>query len=177
MSMPRRPVLRQHDRVTRIGVYPGSFNPLTIAHVEIARVAKEKHHLDQVHLVVSEVALDKEAPPGPSFDERIVALRKHAAATTWLEIRITDMQLVADIAEGYDLVIMGADKWLQLHDERYYSSAQERDDALARLPPKAIAPREGFDVSPDLLLDIDPSFWAVSSTLARSTHAHYLADG
>ena len=34
----------------------------------------------------------------------------------------TRKQLIADIAEGYDLVILGADKWAQLHDQSFYKT-------------------------------------------------------
>ena len=36
----------------RIGVYPGSFNPPTIAHIEIALAARAHHGLQRVDLAV-----------------------------------------------------------------------------------------------------------------------------
>ena len=45
---------------------------------------------------------------------------------------VTDLQLVSDIAEPYDVVIVGADKWAQLHDPVFYGgSASARDQAVA----------------------------------------------
>lgn len=178
--MPRSSVLRQHDTVVRqrsprVGVYPGSFNPLTVAHVEIARVARETHDLDVVRLIVSRVALDKESPAGPTFRERIAALQTQAETTPWLEVDTTDKQLIADIAEGYDVVIMGADKWYQLHEERYYDSPVARDAAVARLPTTAIAPRTGYRLPDGVALAIDERFWGVSSTLARTTRPEFEA--
>ena len=152
----------------RRGVFPGSFNPLTVAHLEIARRARDNHDLDEVHLVVSEVALDKSTPPGPPFDERIRLLNADAAEFDWLLIKTTTAKLIVTIATGYDMVIMGADKWRQVNDVRYYGSASERDDALDRLPQVVVAPRTGDEVPDDLRLETSAEIHDVSSTQARN---------
>ena len=46
-----------------IGVYPGSFNPPTTAHLAIAEAARTHHRLDRVVLSVSRSALAKEDVP------------------------------------------------------------------------------------------------------------------
>jgi hypothetical protein len=80
--------------------------------------------------------------------------------------------LLADIAAGYDVCVLGADKWHQLHDTEFYGGSEEaRDAALSRLPVLAVAPRADV-ASPRpgdrvVLLDVDPSFHRVSSTAVR----------
>ncbi len=154
--------------MTRRGVYPGSFNPLTLAHLEIARIARDVHRLDEVDLVVSSVALDKPTPPGPPLDDRIELIRADLAEHDWLSVHRTDDQLIVDIAVGYDVVIMGADKWEQVNDVRYYESAQARDDALARLPTLAVARREGSSVADDIALPLSERLQRMSSSAARA---------
>ena len=149
-------------------MFPGSFNPLTVAHLEVARRAREAHGLDEVHLVVSEVALDKPTPPGPSFTERISLLEADAAEFDWLQIATTDKQLIVDIAAGFDVVIMGADKWRQVNDVRYYASEAHRDDAVERLPEVVVAPRSGDHVPDDLRLETSAEIHDISSTRARA---------
>lgn len=151
----------------RRGVFPGSFNPLTIAHLAIADQARLDHGLDTIELVVSNVALDKPTPPGPPLAERIALIEKDLADTPWMTVRTTDHQLIVDIAEGYDAVIMGADKWVQVNDEAYYASALARDDALARLPQVIVADRSGFEAPEELRLATDEQIQDVSSTIAR----------
>jgi len=151
----------------RRGVFPGSFNPLTVAHLEVARQAREQHSLDEVHLVVSKVALDKPTPPGPSFDDRIALIEADAEAFDWLSVVTTELQLIADIAVGYDVVIMGADKWRQVNDEQYYQSSSDRDAAIARLPTVVVATRSGDDAPDGLRLETGIEFHGVSSTEAR----------
>lgn len=152
----------------RRGAFPGSFNPLTIAHLELARVARKEHDLAEVHLIVSEVALDKPSPPGPPFDDRIALLEADAAAFDWLVVETTSDTLIVDIAAGYDVVIMGADKWHQVNDARYYGSTTARDEAVARLPNVVVAPRSGATVPQELRLDTSEEIRTISSTQARS---------
>jgi len=155
------------DGERRRGVFPGSFNPLTVAHLEVARLAREEHRLDEVHFVVSRVALDKPTPPGPPLDERIALIAADIAAHDWLAVRTTDAQLIVDIADGYDVVIMGADKWEQVNDERYYADAAARDAAVAALTETVVATRDGAAAPADLALATPPELRSVSSTAAR----------
>ena len=154
-----------------IGVYPGSFDPLTTAHVAIAAAAVDRFALERLDLVISRVALAKEDRRQSSVDERIAAIEHAAAARPWLRARVTEEQLLADIAAGYDVCVLGADKWHQLHDPAFYGSEAERDEALARLPTLAVAPRRGVAPPPPsaacVQLDVDPVFHEVSSTAAR----------
>ncbi|MDH3705357.1 MAG: hypothetical protein OES57_04785 [Acidimicrobiia bacterium] len=151
----------------RRGVYPGSFNPPTVAHLAIAHRASQLHSLDVVVWAVSEVALTKGSVDRPSFEHRVAVLREEAAAWPWLEVEITGHQLIADIAAGYDVVIMGADKWHQVHDVAFYADSAARDAAVASLPTVAVAPRAGLAVPPAVRLDVPDEMASVSSSRAR----------
>ncbi len=137
------------------------------------------HDLDEVHLVVSRVALDKPAPPGPSFDERIAVLQTDAESYEWLEIRTTDDQLIADIATGYDAVIMGADKWEQVNDASYYLDEAARDAAVDSLPTVVVAQRFGLDIegAHATVLHTPDEIHDVSSTAAREGARDLMAPG
>lgn len=154
--------------MTRVGVYPGSFNPPTVAHLAVAETARAAHGLDRVDLAISRRALDKEHVERPLLGDRIEVLTRLARRVGWLNVLVTDAQLLVDIADGYDLLIVGADKWNQLLDVRYYGSAEALDAALARLPPVAIAPRPPHPAPAELLLAVDPQFALLSSTAARA---------
>lgn len=164
----------------RRGAYPGSFDPCTVAHLAIAAAAREQLDLDRVDLVLSAVALAKEHLDVTPVDERAIALRALARRRPWLGVVVTDRQLVADIAEGYDAVVMGADKWIQLHDLRFYGgSPSARDAALARLPTVAVAPRAGAAIPCDhdvVVLDLPPELREVSSTAVRQGRRDWAAD-
>jgi predicted RNA-binding protein with PIN domain len=86
---------------------------------------------------------------------------------------VTDAQLIAEIAAGYDIVVMGADKWAQVRDPAWYGGDPgRRDAALASLPRVLVAPRPGFDVIGAEVLDVDPEHAHVSSTRARAGEHH-----
>jgi hypothetical protein len=73
---------------------------------------------------------------------RVAVLEEIAATRPWLAIRVTDHRLIADVAEGYDAVVMGVDKWLQVIDEAWYEgSSAARDAAVASLPRVMLAHR------------------------------------
>ena len=156
-----------NDATPRRGVFPGSFNPLTIAHLALVDLARRDHGLDSIELVISEVALDKPTPPGPPLDERVALIDKDIADREWLSVRTTQHQLIADIADGYDAVLMGADKWEQVNDSSYYGSDGERDAAIERLPQVIVADRSGYDVPGEIRLETDESLHDVSSSQAR----------
>ena len=157
----------------RVGVYPGSFNPPTIAHLAIAVAARDTHRLDELVLSVSRTALAKEHVERPPFEERIAVLRESVADVDRLRVRVTDRQLLADVAEGFDLLVLGADKWHQIQDPGWYDSVSARDAALERLPPVAIVPRDGIEIPPELELHV-PRADGVSSTRARRGDEHLM---
>ena len=153
-----------------LGVFPGSFNPPTVAHLAIAAAAVSACPLDRVDLCVSRVALGKESVEHPRFEDRIAVLELLRMSRPWLGLRITESRLLVDIAQGYDWLILGADKWAQIMDRVWYGGSDERrDEAVRRLPRIAVAARAPFAVPENgLLLDIDPSqIEGVSSTAAR----------
>lgn len=136
--------------------------------MEIAARARDLHRLDEVHLTVSRVALDKPNPEGPTFEERLGIIEADAAHHAWLHVAVTDAQLIVDIAHGYDVVIMGADKWAQVNDVRYYADGAARDDAISRLPTVVVAERDGSVAPAEHALDMPKHLQQISSTAARA---------
>lgn len=152
------------------GVYPGTFDPPTVAHVAIARAAVEQAALSRLDLVVSRVPLGKEGREGA--EERAAALR-----SLGFDVVVTDEQLLADIAAGYDALVLGADKWAQVIDPSFYDgSAAARDEAVARLPRLIVAPRPPFDVPIGaVVLELPEWLAGVSSTEVRRGRVEWRA--
>jgi hypothetical protein len=154
-----------------VAAFPGSFNPPTVAHLDIAEAAVRQCSVARVDLVLSRSALGKESVQRPTVEERADVLRAVAAnGRPWLGVVVTDEQLLADIAEGYDVLVLGADKWEQVMDPMFYGgSVAHRDAAVARLPRLAVA-RRGHGRIPTgprvVVLDVDHH--DVSSTAARA---------
>ena len=65
--------------MTRVGIYPGSFNPPTIAHLAIAAAARDQRSLDRVVLAHSHRVLGKGEVERPLFRHRVEVLEAVAA--------------------------------------------------------------------------------------------------
>ncbi|HEX2577472.1 MAG TPA: hypothetical protein VHK88_14050 [Aquihabitans sp.] len=163
----------------RVGCYPGSFNPPTVAHLAVAELAVAAAGLERLDLVVSRVALGKEDLAVPTLADRLAVLQEVASTRPWLRVVATDARLIADVAAGYDAVVMGADKWRQVNDPAWYGgddardAAAARDAAVARLPTVLLAPR-GDDHLDDIptghelvVLPVPDDHRAVSATAIR----------
>lgn len=136
----------------------------------MAAAAVAQCGVERVDLVLSRSTLGKESVARPTIDERADVLRAVAATRPWLGVVVTDAQLLVDISGGYDVLILGADKWEQVLDVVFYSgSATARDDAVARLPRLAVAPRRDHALpSHDGVVILDVDHHDVSSSAARA---------
>lgn len=129
-------------------------------------------------MVISREPLGKQSEKQASVDRRLTAIREASSAgRDWLTCSVTDDRLLADIARGYDFLILGADKAEQLQDPGFYGgSAVARDEALVRLPPLVVAPRSSGLVPEDaLVLDLPEWVAGVSSTAVRAGRIEWKA--
>ena len=150
------------------GVYPGTFNPPTIGHLAICEAAIEHHDLTGLDLVVSRDPLAKDVTHAPSLAERIEVIEASITHLAIVRVVVTELRLIADIASGYDVVVMGADKWHQINDPVFYESESHRDVAIASLPTVAVATRGTDPVPEHLRLVVPDHIDDVSSTAARA---------
>lgn len=156
-----------------VGCYPGSFDPPTIAHLAVAEAAVRQAGLDRVDLVISRRTLGKHHLDEATVSRRVAVLEAVVATRPWLGIGVSAGGLVVDVAEGYDAVVMGADKWAQVNDPAWYGgSAAARDAALARLPRVLVAPRGGVRPAGVELLDLPDHLTDVSASAVRDGLPH-----
>jgi nicotinic acid mononucleotide adenylyltransferase len=150
-----------------IGCYPGAFDPPTIGHLAVVEAALGSCGLDRLDLVLSEDPLGK-AGASP-LDERMARLQAAVAHLARVSVVRTSARLLADICAGYDVLVVGADKWAQVLDPAWYGSERARDEALGRLPRVVVAPRRGVTVPDGVeVLPVDPAVLAVSSSEVRA---------
>ena len=178
----------------RRGVFPGSFDPLTVAHVAVADAAVATLGLGRLELSVSQDALGKPHLDGTAHD-RVADLRTALSGRPGWEVVVTTARLLADVSAGYDAVVLGADKLAQVLDPAWYADGPgtreaeaARDAALRRLPTVAVSPRSGqpldalvaqagglgLDV---VVLDVAPHLHEVSATAVRAGRDEWRAVG
>lgn len=87
---------RAEGRPRHLGVFPGTFNPVTVAHMELAQAALGL--VDEVVFVLPRNFPHKEYA-GATFAERVEMLRAAAADHPRLSIAATDRGLFTEIAQ------------------------------------------------------------------------------
>lgn len=152
-AAPRGVVVRAPaaPQLRRLGALPGSFNPLTRAHLALAHAARRAYGLDAIVFVLSRRTINKEVVSGASLADRLLVLQEQCRAEPWLGVVATNRGLYVEHAavlrELFPQVewlafLVGYDKIVQILDPRYY---QDRDAALRELCALAsllVAPRE-----------------------------------
>ncbi len=130
---------REPVRGGRVGVLPGSFNPPTVAHLELARAARRRFELDTVAFSLSSVIVDKERVEGLCREDRLLLLSLLSADDAGAAAVVVNRGLYSEQAPAFracfggdaDLwFIVGMDKVLQIFDRKYY---EDRDAALDTL--------------------------------------------
>jgi nicotinic acid mononucleotide adenylyltransferase len=177
----------------RIGILPGSFNPLTNAHAALARVALAAGGLDAIYLALSRRTVDKEGVDRPSQADRALVLCRYARRQPRHGVLLFNRGLYAEQAEAARArfpgarelaFVVGFDKARQIFDPGYYT---DREAALARLFAAAtllVAPRgpDGAAAFAELLgrpenraylarvrlLPFDPAYAGDSATEVRA---------
>jgi nicotinate-nucleotide adenylyltransferase len=139
---PQARLLREPEsvqRIRRLGVIAGSFNPLTSAHVALAEAARRELSLEAMLFAISEVAVDKEEATVAALEDRLLLLSLCTRDLLSFGLAVLNRGLYADQAQALDhalpqvrelLFVVGLDKAIQIFDPRYYI---DRDQALGRL--------------------------------------------
>ena len=166
----------------RIGVFPGSFNPPTNAHLALIRAARTR--LDRVVAVMPRAFPHKQYD-GPGLDQRL-ALLEAARADADFEVAVTERGLYIDIARELRAIWgKSADLWFvcgrdaaQRIVEWDYGQPNAIEGMLDEFG-LLVASRQGEYTPPPALshrvrsLIVDPQYDAVSATEVRSR----IADG
>ena len=82
-----------------VGVLPGAFNPVTNAHIALAKASIEQHRLEQIVFLLPEVFPHK-AYAGASFEERLALLRAALSGKPRCAIASSDRGLFIEIAKS-----------------------------------------------------------------------------
>jgi len=123
----------------RIGVLCGSFNPLTLAHTELADQACLTFQLDQLLFTLAKVTVNKEHVIGLGLADRLLLLLLYTQQRPKTGVALVNRGLYVEQAQAFRAVfgqqitlffIVGMDKLIQILDARYY---QDRETALAQL--------------------------------------------
>ncbi|MCX6020629.1 MAG: hypothetical protein NTZ05_02660 [Chloroflexi bacterium] len=182
--------------VRRLGVFSGSFNPLTVAHTTVVEAAQREGELDLAAYALSTLTTDKEQITGATLDDRLAVLLAHTGERPGEGVLLLNRGLYVEQARLLRsawpslerlVFIVGFDKIVQVFDPRYYADREAALEELFALAQFAVAPRAGAgEAELDGLLgrpenrphrhavsylDAPPGLSGLSSTLLRTQAA------
>ncbi len=140
---------------TRIGLFSGSYNPLTYAHVAVADAAREQAQLDDLVWALSRVTVDKERVTRASVPDRLAQLvafahpRRETVALVNRGLYVDQAQALRSVTPGDArvYVIVGYDKVVQIFDPQYYADREAALTALFAQADLLVAPRDAYGAS------------------------------
>lgn len=137
----------------RLGVFPASFNPPTLAHQFLVEEAQKEGHLDEILVLLDIRAVDKR-PVEASFEDRLQMLnlvfRKHPKVSIGLSNRGLFLEKLEALRHWYPdgvelFFVVGFDTILRVLDGKYYSDRQEALDRLFKSSRFLVANRGSND--------------------------------
>ena len=161
----------------RIGIFGGSFNPIHVGHIAIARELLTLARLNEVWFLVSPLNPFKKAATDLLDDDKRLLMAQRALrgearlkasdyefhlpkpSYTWNTLR----HLKADYPDKQFVLIIGADNWLAF--DRW-----ARPDFILAHYPIIVYPREGYAITqplPEGVRLVDTPLYPVSSTEVR----------
>jgi nicotinate (nicotinamide) nucleotide adenylyltransferase len=122
----------------RLGIFPASFNPPTLAHLALIREAKKQGGLDEILILLDMQAMDKE-PTGAGFQDRLAMLRKAFGKDPKISIGLANRGLFLEklkpLRHFYPspislFFIVGFDTIVRVTDKKYYRNRSRSLNAL-----------------------------------------------
>lgn len=115
--------------VRKLGIFSGSFNPLTLAHVRIIEESLREHELDEVLLLLAKANVDKDVF-GLPLAARLLTLKKYAENRQKFSVGVSSHGRYIDKITALKTVlppetefyfIVGYDTLVRIFDPRYYT--------------------------------------------------------
>lgn len=124
-----RPTHRISETGKKLGVFSGSFNPITVAHIKMFDEARKEFNLDEMLLLLAKANVDK-SEFGMPLAGRILTLKRYADAGNHVSIGISSHGRYIDKVSALKAVypentefhfIVGYDTLVRIFDAKYYA--------------------------------------------------------
>lgn len=113
----------------KLGIFSGSFNPITVAHIKMIEEAQTKYQLDEVLLLLAKANVDKDVY-GLPLAGRILTLIRYTEERKDISVGISSHGRYIDKVEALDDIypdktefhfIVGYDTLIRIFDPKYYT--------------------------------------------------------
>ena len=140
-------------RMGRLGIFPASFNPPTLAHLALIKEAMKQGKLDEILILLDIQAMDKEAV-GAALEDRLIMLKKAFGRDPKVSIGLSNrgrfLEKIKPLREYYPapisfFFIVGFDTILRVMDKKYYRNRKRSLDGLFKESRFLVASRDQFE--------------------------------
>ena len=138
----------------RLGIFSGSFNPLTVAHIEMIEAAQQKYDLAEILLILARANVDK-GVFGLSLADRLFMLKEYTAHREDFSVAACShgkfIEKIEALKPAYPpgthfSFIVGYDTFIRLFDPKYYTDLHGALEALFEQCRFIVANRQDYDV-------------------------------
>ena len=139
----------------RLGIFSGSFNPLTVAHIKMIEAAQKKYDLAEILLVLARANVDK-GVFGLSLADRLLMLKEYAANREGFSVAACShgkfIEKIEALKPAYPSgthfsFIVGYDTFIRLFDPKYYTDLHDALEALFDQCRFIVANRQDYDAN------------------------------
>ena len=150
----------------KLGIFSGSFNPLTVAHIEMIEAAQKKYDLDEILLILARANVDK-GVFGLSLADRLLMLKLYAANREDFSVAACSHGKFIEKVEALKPVyppgthfsfIVGYDTFIRLFDPKYYTDLHGALEALFDQCRFVVANRQNYDADAVKRVMDDPDY-------------------
>ena len=150
----------------KLGIFSGSFNPLTVAHIEMIEAGQKKYDLDEVLLILARANVDK-GVFGLSLADRLSMLKLYAANREDFSVAACSHGKFIEKIEALKPVyppgtrfsfIVGYDTFIRLFDPKYYTDLHGALEALFDQCRFIVANRQNYDADAVKRVMDDPDY-------------------
>ena len=113
----------------KLGIFSGSFNPLTVAHIKMVEEARERFELDELLLLLAKANVDKDVF-GWSLAGRVLTLKRYAENQNDVSVgisshgryidKVTALKVVYPVDTEFHFIV-GYDTLVRIFDPKYYT--------------------------------------------------------
>jgi nicotinate (nicotinamide) nucleotide adenylyltransferase len=137
----------------RLGIFSGSFNPLTVAHIKMIEAAQKKYDLDEILLILARANVDK-GVFGLSLADRLLMLKEYTANREDFSVAACShgkfIEKIEALKPAYPSgthfsFIVGYDTFIRLFDPKYYTDLHGALEALFNQCRFIVANRQDYD--------------------------------
>ena len=138
----------------KLGIFSGSFNPLTVAHTKMVDEAKDSFQLDELLLLLAKANVDKDVY-GWSLAGRLLTLKRYAEEREDISVgisshgryidKVTALKAVYPVSTEFHFIV-GYDTLVRIFDPKYYTDVDEELNQLFAQCGFIVANRDNVDI-------------------------------